>query len=300
MADEELYHAIMERRSVRRYDDEPLSEDTLERVQEMASATDPLISDNTFHVLVWDYTPADEGWVLRSAYGRFMTPPHVMVPYVVGEYPLTDLGYRVEQIVVRLTALDIGTCYIGALGAEDGLRSRFGLPAGARIGATVFFGRSASGVGGTIDAAARTLARGRKRKPVEKLFFDGDFDHPATPPSEFDTLSVDHGAVTQRIKLDTLIEAGRWAPSALNAQPWRFLWREGRLMLFVTTGTLKYFGGERGQYPLYDGGICMANIHLAMEALGERGSWRMGEKADVQEVEHPDDLELLAVLTLER
>ncbi|MGM0400338.1 MAG: nitroreductase family protein [Chloroflexota bacterium] len=282
--DDELYQAIMARRSVRRYDDEPLSEDILDQVREIASKVVPLIPDNTFRVLIHDYTPADEGWVLRSAYGRFMTPPHVMVPYVVGEYPLTDLGCRVEQIVVRLTALDIGTCYIGALGAEDGLRSRFGLPAGARIGATVFFGRPASGVGGTVDAVARMLAGGRKRMAVRELFFDGDFGSPSAPPSE----------------IAPLIEAGRWAPSAVNAQPWRFLLREERLMLFVTTGTLKYLGGERGQYPLYDGGICMANIHLAMEALGEGGNWRMGEKGDVQGVEHPDDLELLAVLTLER
>lgn len=283
MADEELYDAIMERRSVRRYDDESLSEDTLDRVREIASDTISLIPENVFCVFLRDYTPGDEGWVLRSAYGRFMTPPHVMVPYVVGtRYPLTDLGYRVEQIVVRLTSLEIGTCYIGALGAEDGLRSRFDLPEGARIGATVFFGRPASGIGGTLDAVARTLARGRKRRPVEELFFDGDFDHPATPPPAF----------------DTLIEAGRWAPSAVNVQPWRFLWHEGRLMLFVTTGRLKYLGGERSQYPLYDGGICMANISLAMEALGKQGSWCMGEEADVEEVEHPDNLRLLSVLTL--
>ncbi len=283
LMNEELYQAIMARRSVRRYDEESLSEDILDRVREMASNAVPLICDNTFRVLVRDYTPHDEGWVLRSAYGRFMTPPHVMVPYAVGEYPLTDLGYHVEQVVVRLTALDIGTCYIGALGAEDSFRSRFGLPDEARMGASVFFGRPASGIGGTIDAVARTLAGGRKRRPVEELFFNGDFDHSSTPPS----------------KISPLIEAGRWAPSALNAQPWRFLWQDGHLMLFVTTGALKYLGGERGQYPLYDGGICMANISLAMEALGRRGSWHMAGQAEMDTVEHPDDLELLSVLTLQ-
>lgn len=279
----ELYQAIMERRSVRRYDENSLSPDVLDAVGEIASNVAPLIPENVFRTLIRDYTPHDEGWILRSAYGRFMTPPHVMVPYAVGEYPLTDLGYRVEQIVVRLTALDIGTCYIGALGAEDSLRSRFGLPEGARVGATVFFGQPASGVGGTVDAVVRTLAGGRKRMAVRELFFDGDFGSPSAPPSE----------------IAPLIEAARWAPSAVNAQPWRFLWREGRLMLFVTMGTLKYFGGERGQYPLHDGGICMANISLAMETLEIQGNWRMAEEADVEGAEYPDKLRPLSVLTLE-
>ena len=280
----ELYQAIMERRSVRRYEDEPLSENTLEQVRDIVSDTVPLIPGNAFDAPIRDYSPSDEGLVLRSAYGRFMTPPHVMVPYMVGkDHPLTDLGYRVEQIVVRLTALDIGTCYIGALGAEDSLRPRFGLPDGARIGATVFFGRAASGVGGTVSALARTLAGGRKRMALDEIFFDGDFDHPSTPPSE----------------IAPFVEAGRWAPSALNAQPWRFLWREGRLLLFVTRGTLKYLGGERRQYPLYDGGICMANVGLALEALDMKGHWRIAGDADAETVEHPDDLRMLSTLTLD-
>ena len=130
----------------------------------------------------------------------------------------------------------------------------------------------------------RRAAGATNKLSVERIFFRNAFDSPANPPEE----------------LAPLIEAARNAPSAVNAQPWRLLWRDGRLYLFVLRASPKYGPVPGAEYRLYDGGICMGNVALALEALGREGQWRMldGDEDDLPE--HPVDLEPLGVLDLPR
>ncbi len=90
---------------------------------------------------------------------------------------------------------------------------------------------------------------------VERIFFRDTFDTPAAPHPE----------------LEPFIEAARNAPSAVNAQPWRFLWHGEQLHLFVKRNNPKYGNGASTQYKLFDGGICMGNVTLALEALSTGG-----------------------------
>ncbi len=276
-----LYQAILARHSVRRYDKAPLDETALAQVREIVPEGKPLIADNRSQVLMRDkVTPKD--LAALGPYGRFITPPHLLVPYgVKGKHVLSDLGYRAEQIAVRLAALGIGSCFIGALPHEEAVCRHFGLPGGARVGAALVFGSESSKLGGrAVNALVSMASTGRTRHPVERLFFQNSFDQPALPPSE----------------IAPLIEAGRRAPSGVNAQPWRFLWRDGCLSLFVTRNNRRYGRGVTQSYRLYDGGICMANISLAMEALGMAGEWVMYEEADLGIPAHPPDLQPLARL----
>jgi hypothetical protein len=76
------------------------------------------------------------------------------------------------------------------------------------------------------------------------------------------------------------------------------LWRDGVLHLFVTARNRRY-GDSQREYRLYDGGICMANISLALEALGMAGTWEvLGPEYSIGPPEQPDDLEPLARLVL--
>jgi len=288
-ATNDLYQAILARRSVRRYAKQPLSAEALAGVRATLYAVQPLVPDNRFKVLVHDVEPGEDLRAALGGYGRMVSPPHYLVPYVVGPsdrvplHPLTDLGYRVEQIAVRLTGLGIGSCYIGCLGREDAVRARFELPSAARVGAILLFGYPARGLGGRAFNALMHRAVGAANKlPAERIFFDGTFDRPTAPPG----------------KWAQLVEAARNAPSAVNAQPWRFLWHAETLHLFVRRKSLRYGTGPRKAYRLYDGGICMGNVSLALEALGMAGRWRLytGREADLPD--HPADLQPLARLQL--
>ncbi len=280
-----LYQAILERHSVRRYDSAPLDASTLAQVEEIVQQVRPLVSSNQMDVLRRDHAIDKDLATILDVYGRFISPPHALAPYIRGEkHLLTDLGYRVEQVAVRLTQLGVESCYVGALRREEQVRERLELPAQARIGAFLVFGRPATSIGGrAFNALISSVVGGSKRLPVTRIFFQDSFDHPVSPPAE----------------LEPLIEAARYAPSAVNAQPWRFLWRDGRLSLFVTRDNRRYGGGANAAYRLYDGGICMANVSLAMEALDVPGAWTLCEATDPSLPAHPADLQPLAVLTLD-
>lgn len=280
----DLYQAILTRRSVRRYEKGPLDEPTLKQVREIASQVEPLISENHFEVLMKDVSPDEDLVAILGGYGRIVAPPHYLVPYMSGEkYLLEDLGYRVEQIAVRLTALGIGTCYIGSLGRETVVRTRFGLPKETRIGAFLTFGQPSTTSGGQLfNSLIRTVTGAANKLPVERILSQGRFDTPADPPAE----------------LVPLIEAARNAPSAVNAQPWRFLWHSECLHLFVKRNNLRYGSGATAQYRLYDGGICMANVALALEALAMEGGWRMIAPGESPLPDHPANLQPMARLVL--
>lgn len=282
MADTALYDAILARRSVRRYQPESLDSVTQAQVREIIAQTRPLLPANQFAVLQRDVTDREELMAALGAYGRIVSPPHYLVPYLLGdEFPLTDLGYRVEQIAVRLTALGIGTCYIGCLGREEAVRRRFALPPEARIGAFLIYGRpSEAFLDRTVNRIMYVSAGAHNKLPIERILSIGQWGTVASPPAD----------------LVPLAQAARHAPSAVNAQPWRLLWRDGKLYLALTRWNPKYAMFQ--EYALYDGGICMGNISLTLEALGRKGEWRMLEEDQADLPPHPQSLRPLAALEL--
>lgn len=281
-ANSALYAAIFSRRSVRQYDAKPLDAAMLAQVAEIASQAKPLVPANVYQAARRDEALSNALFALLGAYGKLINPPHALIPYIVGgEHVQMDLGYRAEQIAVRLTQLGVGTCFIGALKAEAALGPTLGLPAGAQVGAILVYGRPAAGMlGRAVNALIRAGAGAEKRLEVEQIAYEDDFDHPAHPAE----------------LILALLDAARRAPSARNVQPWRFLWREETLYLYTVANSPKYLA-HGPTYELYDCGICMANVALAMEALGIEGGWQIIERpADAPPC--PPTLRPLAKLTI--
>ena len=282
----DLYQAILTRRSTRRYDPAPLTPTRLAEVQSVMKGIEALVPENTLHVLHRPGMLVDKTFISSmGAYGYIVSPPHALAPYLVGSrYPLVDLGFRVEQIVIGLSRLALGCCYIGTLGREQRIRDLLHLPAGARCGALLVFGNPPRSAGGkVVNRLIRSLPSGQSRLPYDQTFFRDRFDNPGHPPEDY----------------LPLLEAGRVAPSAVNAQPWRFLQRGKRLFLFVTRHNPKYGSGANQDYRLYDAGICMANLRLALDAMGMAGQWLLRDQFEDQVPEHPETLEPIAVLQLD-
>lgn len=279
--DEALYRAILERRSVRRYDPVPLEADLLARVRALADTVQPLVKANTWRVLYTDELAREDLAALLGAYGRLLSAPHALAPHLLdGDYTLVDLGYRAEQLAVGLTLLGLGSCYVGTLAHEDTLRTRLSLASGTTVGALLLYGREATDLPGrALNRTLRSSVGATSKRSVDKLCYIDSFEQAVPPPDE----------------LLPLLEAARSAPSARNAQPWRFLWRQGVLHLYVTRRNLRYGSGPTQDYRLYDGGICMANVALALKAMGRAGEWQLHTGAAPL---HPDTFEPLAYLEL--
>jgi nitroreductase len=280
----DLYEAILARRSVRRYDEARPDELTLARVRDIVFTVQPLIPSNRYEVRLHQVTPGNDLVAALGAYGRFVNPPCYLLPYMLGErHVLADLGYRAEQIAVRLTMMGLGSCFIGCLGREKAVRANFRLAHDGRVGALLVFGRPSGGLAGrAANALVRIGAGATKKLPAVRIFFHDSFANPSAPPAD----------------LGPIIEAARHAPSAVDAQPWRFLWREGTLHLFVKRHNARYGGGASRQYNLYDGGVCMANVALALQALSREGRWSPYEGCEPDMPEHPAALRPLARLVL--
>ena len=278
----DLYRAIHNRRSVRRYDRTALSTGMIGQVKNLIETAEPLIHENHFDVRYHDGMLIDKDFISSmGAYGYIVTPPHALAPYIIGDHsPLLDLGYRVEQIVIRLTSLGIGTCYIGTLYREQAIRARLDLPADSRCGALLAFGFPArSNTGRVLNSLMRSVPRGNTRLPMDQIFYQGSFDHPTHPPDN----------------LFPILSAARFSPSAVNAQPWRFLWRDGNLHIFVKRYNPKYGRGPAQAYRYYDGGICLANIKLALITLKLKADWILHGQG-YEAPDHPPTLEPLAKL----
>ncbi|MBN1922348.1 MAG: nitroreductase family protein [Anaerolineae bacterium] len=279
-----LYQALISRHSTRRFDTHPLADGTLKRIQDLAATVEPLVPENRYAVMIRDVNTVEDLVQALGAYGRLLSPPHFMVPYILGEtHPLEDLGYRTQQLVIQMMLLDLGACYIGSLGRETTLRARFILRREARIGAVLIFGHPAEDLGNrTADGVLRRMAGSTHRLSAAEIFYNKSFDHPGVPPEE----------------LVPLIEAARRSPSALNAQPWRFLWRKGELFLFTLRQNARYGKGVPQDYRFFDAGLCMASVRLALKSQGRQESWQLltGEERDLPK--YPQTLAPVAKIVL--
>jgi len=118
-----------------------------------------------------------------------------------------------------------------------------------------------------------------------------------------------------------ILDAGRWAPSGLNNQPWRFLVlapedeRKGRLeectkyshIVRAANVLLAVFLDRKSKYhhekDCQGAGACVQNMLLAAHALGLGAVW-LGEIINQESRVHqvlgtdPEQLELMAVVAL--
>ncbi len=281
----DLYGAILSHRSVRRYRDEPLDRNTLAVIDGIVDRVRPLVPENRFRVLRRDVVSGEDLIAAMGGYGRILTPPHYLVGNAIGgKRPLVDLGYRMEQIAVQMVQLGISVCFIGSLGREENVRIRFRLNRESRFGAFLIFGRAAEGITGrTINAVIRLASGDASKQAAGDVFYNGSFERAGVPPKA----------------LARIIDAGHAAPSANGVQPWRFLWRDDILYLFLRRRNSRYGSKPALQeYRYFDGGACMANVMMAMEGTDLLGDWVLLEEGQPDVPACPAELEPLAKLQL--
>lgn len=283
-----LYNAIVERRSCRRFADQEVPEPVRRQIAELAIRLRPLVSANRF---VYSSIPivgrSQELAAIMGGYGRLVSARHLLLPRIEGVEHLTlDFGFRTEQLVIHLTRLGLASCYIAALGHEREALARFQAPSSARIPAVVIFGYPAtSRAGRGFNRAIRASIGADRRLPYSKFCFAHEF-----------------GTVAGLSPLQELVmDALRHAPSAGNSRPWRVVIRGGLAYLSVKLDTPYYLmsKGVRLGYHLLDAGIGMANVSLALMALGQDPAWALVGDEDLgRKLRIPDNHQLIAAAAL--
>ena len=117
--------------------------------------------------------------------------------------------------------------------------------------------------------------RADSRNPFESMFFDGSMDAPLMESSAGRLLEP--------------LEAVRWAPSAVNKQPWRVIISRNAAHFFLKHGK-GFSGGESGNMQKIDLGIALCHFYLSATEHGMNLRFSL----DKPEIAVPADLEYIA------
>ena len=279
---------IRQRISVRHYESRPVPDEILQSV--VKSGEDSLALDDgirvRFHLIEEGKLVAARMTYLTGARFLFGSSPHFIIA-TSEEKPLfmSNMGFRMEQMILFATQQGLGTCWVGGMFTEERIGGFLGLDKGERVIVltplgypdTSFYGRVAHDI---IELGAMNFGR---RKPLKQIAFGPGWGSPLE---------------TEDKELLEVLECVRLAPSWVNAQPWRFL-VAGKEIIAVAGARGRYSGVRDGKrYYRLDVGIAMSHFFLAAKEMGWSGSWQVTGFDPVQVARAhaiPDGYEVLGI-----
>ena len=242
----ELLELIKSRRSVRSFDPKPLTEEDRERLARYIDTV-----SNPFGIPV--------RFVLLDAKEHGLSSPvlsgeTMYVAAMVGKGPHTELafGYSFEKLVLFAWSLGIGTTWIGGTMKRELFERAAALSEGELMPCVSPLGYPAK-----KQSLRETMMRkgvgADSRMPAEKLFFDREWGKALTVSEE------DANAEP--------LEMVRWAPSAVNKQPWRIIVRDESFH-FYKKQDKGYLSEKTGDLQKIDLGIALCHFFAGIEAQG--------------------------------
>ena len=245
MAD--LKDVIESRRSVRTFDGNKLSREDREKLTEYIGGI-----SNPFDIPV--------EFVLLDAEEKGLSSPviageRLYVAGKVAKVPYADVafGYSFEQLVLYAWSLGIGTTWIGGTMKRELFEKAAGLKDGEMMPCVSPLGYPAEKKS-VRETVMRKGVGADKRNPTEKIFFDRDFDSPLSGK--------------KKDEIADLIEMVRWAPSAVNKQPWRIVCAEDGQYHFFEKKDKGYAGNATGDLQKIDVGIALCHFVLGLKEQG--------------------------------
>lgn len=239
---------IRSRRSVRSFDGKPLSEEEQESLLSFASSVEtpydlPItwrILDAKTHGLS---SPVVTGTDLYMA-GKMARSPHAEEAF----------GFAFERVVLFAVESGIGTTWIAGTMNRDAFERAMRLDANEVMPCVSPLGHPAA----KMSLRERMMRKGVKadtRLPFEELFFDSGFDTPLT--------------AERAGELADVLEMVRWAPSAVNKQPWRAVIC-GDLVHFYEKQSRGFVDASGWDLQKVDLGIAMCHFVYGMEEKNHR------------------------------
>jgi len=256
----DIIEAIKERRSVRSYNGEGLTDSQkatlMKAIEESYS---PFGGKLTIRLKEFDlkegYRPGTYGMIKGANY-------FFLLGIGSDEASALTAGFQFEQVVLNAWQMGLGTCWIAGTFRCSDFDKGESWPEGVEL-------RIVCPVGGavkpTIKESITRMALGSKnRKPFDKLFFYGDFSHSVATDNRF----------------AAALEMLRLAPSSTNSQPWRAL---------VDDDTVHFYYKPKSETSVLDCGIGICHFYLTEKYHGHIGGFSKEAKAPVP----PDDWKYL-------
>ncbi len=163
-------------------------------------------------------------------------------------------GFAFERIVLYALSKGLGTTWIAGTMDRPAFERAMRLEADEVMPCVSPLGFSAAKMS-LRESMMRKGVKADSRLPFSELFFNGDFDTPLSPEKAGDLA-------------DTL-EMVRWAPSAVNRQPWRLLVC-GDTVHFCEKQSRGFVDSTGWDLQKVDLGIAICHFSCGMEEKGRR------------------------------
>ena len=259
---------IIKRKSVRTYLDKPVSAQDMELVDRIIKEGNdiktPFGTKLTLNRYIMDKKNGDVDIPIPS-YGLIKDAYF----YIACSCPdtkeaLTDYGFLAEKIVLDLTGIGIGTCWVGALFNQKSMQKGMVEQEGHIVPAIIVAGYPAQR--STKEKLIRKLSKGDMRFDWEDLFYNESFDK---------ALDITASGIYKKP-----LEMLRLAPSASNKQPWRVvISKDDSVCRFYYLKTPGYAGNKIGyEMQRIDIGIALCHFYYTCIEKGIKGDFEVLEE----------------------
>ena len=262
-----ISETIRKRYSCRSFANRPIEDSVLRQFSERVDGPLRGPFGNAPHfALITMASLSREEWKKLGTYGVIKNAGQFLVGIIKGGHlAMPDYGYCKEKLILKATALGLGTCWLGGTFQSSNfarairLQSDELLPTVTPVGYPAVKKR-------LTDKFIRLTAGSDHRKSWSEIFFDGNFSTPLT--------SSQAGIYAEAL------ENIRLAPSASNKQPWRILRdNEKSVFHFFLKRSLQYKLTDFVSLQDIDLGIAMCHFDLTIAELGLQGRWRIDPRA---------------------
>jgi len=232
---------VRHRRSVRTFDGNPLRAEDAEKILRFAENI-----ETPYNIpITWKLLSAKEDGlsspviVGTDAYiaGKLQRQPHAEEAF----------GYAFEKLVLYVESLGMGTTWIAGTMDRPAFEKAMELKDGEVMPCVSPLGYPAKKMS-LRETMMRKGVRADSRYDFSELFFDRSFDTP----------------LSEQVSFRDALEMVRWAPSAVNKQPWRVV-MDGQKAHFYEKQTKGFEDASGWDLQKVDLGIAMAHFACGME-----------------------------------
>lgn len=273
-----IMEIIKRRKSVRTYESKKLTEDDCNRIRAYINAKEnrigPFGTEIRLELISADDSDSGKGLKIGT-YGIIVNPQAYIAGCVLNSPPnMVEFGYVMEKLILFLTDLGLGTCWLGGTFDRKSLNSEIIMENGEIIPSITPVGYPKKNEG-IKQKAMRLMVGADKRLPWKELFYLENLSQP----------------INQKMEgiLNEPLEMVRLGPSASNKQPWRIVISENKSQYrFYLKRTPNYAGNAMGfDMQRIDMGIAMCHFYLTCEELGIKGEWTIDNpKEDLESMEY--------------
>ncbi|ARC85446.1 nitroreductase family protein [Clostridium argentinense CDC 2741] len=228
MIDNNLFDAIYKRCSIRKYKLEPLASSILKEVEEYTHIIPKLSDiDMKIHIVEDGKKIQDISKGIIGSYGKIKAPHYLVVTSEEKPGYMENVGYSLEHLVLKLTTLNLGTCWIGGFIKKELLTNVIEMPNNHVAVIVISFGYPLH----YEDATPKKL----EDNLIDTIGFNPNRE--TDIPSKLAS-SAKRKALSEIIDCNLtedwleIMNAVRHAPSAINSQPWRFFKKDNIIHMY--------------------------------------------------------------------